>query len=168
MRHTYANYPAESGAASSPNPSMFAAPAIVGQSGAPSAVTGTLAETVLASVAIPANAMGPNGVIRLSPLFSALNNANVKTVSFYFGGVLFANLALANASSYQGLLLIRNRASIAQLLFANLAGSGTSSPVITKAVDTTVDQVLQIRATLTNVGDTITLEGYIVEVLPGA
>jgi hypothetical protein len=65
---------------------------------------------------------------------------------------------------------IRNRNAYNAQVAAqqNYASWGfTDSSVFTAAVDTSIDQNVTITATLANSADTMTLESYTVEVLPG-
>lgn len=145
-------------------------PIVVGQSAVAASVTGTLTETTLASITIPGGMMGVNGVLRVIPLFSMTNNANTKTFNIRLGGILINTPVVASVAAIQMLSLIRNRnAQNSQVSFtpANTTGLGTAgAAVLAVNVDTSVDQVLALSGVLSNTGDTITLEGYTVEVLP--
>lgn len=144
-------------------------PRIVAQSAVPASVTGTLSETTLATIAIPAGAMGVNGKIRVVSYWSCTNNANGKTVNFRIAGSLFgATGSLANNASacYQQEIMAVN-ATNAQKMRQNPAapfGSSTGG-ISTLAVDMTQAQNITLTAVLTNVGDTVTLEAYTVEIL---
>ena len=98
-------------------------------------VTGTTTETTLASVSVPAGAMGPNGVLRVTSLwkypnsannktlkvqltppictFSVLlkypNSANNKTLKVQMGGVNFVNVVPTTTNSFQAITTIANR-----------------------------------------------------------
>lgn len=141
-------------------------PLILAQAAIAQSVTGTLVETVLASVTIPGGMIGPNGSVRVTPIFSVTNNVNNKVLQVKLGAAPIFSVTLTTNSAYQAAATARNRGSQASQVSTNSGGYGPVF-VATSAVDTSVDQVLSIRGTLANVADTITLEGYTVEVLPG-
>lgn len=112
--------------------------------------------------------MGANGILRVTPVWSAgANNANAKTFRIRLGGISGAVLvsgSLASTISFQHVLLTRNRgAQNSQLNFSNFSTSGSAAP--TSAVDTSVAQDLVFTAQLGSGSDTMTLEGYLVEIL---
>jgi hypothetical protein len=147
-------------------------PAILAQSGVAVSVTGTLAETTLASVTIPGGLMGPNGSLRITLLWSNTNNANAKTVQVKIDGQIVSSANQANNASYQHLVIVHNRGSqSAQVMMRSsqvggLAQNSTGTTVT--AIDTSIDKVITFTGTLGVAGDTITLEGYTVEILPSA
>lgn len=49
--------------------------------------TGDTIETVLANIAIPAGAMGANGALHITAVFSYTNSANAKTLRIRLGGI---------------------------------------------------------------------------------
>ena len=141
---------------------------VLAQSAAASSVTGTTAETILASVAIPAGYLGPNGTLRVTTLWSFPNSANTKTIRVRLGGQIFSIKALTTSLSFQGQTIIRARGTRAQVSSAPSAASdfGSSGAVVQMGtVDMTQDQTLTITGTLASSTETITHEGYIVEVL---
>jgi hypothetical protein len=164
---TTAKYPAESGALPIIDRAAFASPIILSQNATPVALTGTVAETVLATINIPGGMMGPNGALRITPLISTTNNANNKTCTIKLGASSVFNLTATANAAHNLHASVRNRGSQASQISTN---GGNYGPVFTAAstIDTSVDQLLTIRGTLANAGDTITLEGYTVEVLPGS
>lgn len=142
-------------------------PGVVGSSGADSSVTGTLTATVLASVIIPANALGPNGRIQIWHDSTVTNNANNKIVGVNLGGTGFGSYTLTASN---GLVMctqiIAKGATNSQWCLPAGNGFGaTGAAAITGAVDMTQAQTLQIIGTLANVADTITLRGLTVLVL---
>lgn len=133
-------------------------------------VTGTVAKTTLAAISIPAGSLGPNGVLRVTALWSTTSNANAKTIGAEFasGGTIL-NAAAASTASIQTKTILRNRNALnsqVSMTPANTSGAGIDgNAVATFAVDFSVAQTLNFFGTLGNAADTITLEGYIVEVL---
>jgi hypothetical protein len=140
---------------------------VLAQSGVVSSVTGTTTETTLASITVPGGMMGPNGALRVIPLFSCSNNANSKIVSIYLGGVSIGGQSLPNQPGYMAFEMIQNRNSLSSQVFnSSLTGVGFVNRSAA-AINTAVDQQLDIRATLTNVADGVNLERYTIEILPG-
>lgn len=145
---------------------------ITGQSAVAAALTGTTAETVLASVSIPAGAMGPNGVIRITAEWSYTNSANNKTLRTRLGaglsGTMFDSIVPTTNAFQRRQCDIKNRnANNAQMAppSAYVAGFGTSTgAILTGAVDTSAAQILALTGQLANASETITLESYIVEI----
>lgn len=148
---------------------------VLAQSAVAVPVTGTTAETVMATIPIPAGAMGPNGAIRVTTVYSVgANNANNKFADVRFGGTggtLYWAANLANSLSQRNQLVIQNRNSqssqVGGVAFGAL-GTPQATGVTTSAVDTSAAVDLVISGANANAGDTITLESYIVEVLYGA
>lgn len=142
---------------------------VIGASGVAVPVTGTTSETSLAGITIPANAMGPNGILRITALFSYTNSANNKTLRYRFGnglsGTIFAASVLTTTAATRLTQTIQNRNSASSQIGGLVNGSlgGTSSASITGTIDTTASKTLTISGQLANTGETITLESYIVE-----
>lgn len=140
---------------------------VLAQSAVATTVTGTTAETVLASVIVPGGLVGPNGSLRITPIWSSTNNGNAKTGSVKFGGVSHAAHALASALSAGSMFTIRNRGVLnSQITYGGAPGTVQTVSNTTSSIDTSVDQVLQITGTLATGTDSLTLEGYTVELDP--
>lgn len=137
--------------------------------------TGNTAETTLATIQVPANAMGPNGRVRVTVLWSMTSSANNKTIRVRFGGT--------SGTIYQQQQLTTNQINRLQAEWANRnatnsqvggpAGAssgwgGSSAAIVTSAVDTTANADIVISGQLANSGETIALEHYLVEIFPGA
>lgn len=142
--------------------------ALIGQSGQAASVTGTAAETTLATLTIPGGVMGADGALRISTLWTVTNSVNNKTIRAKFGGTAFFGVALTTSLDYNDITMIRNTAANAQKAHA-LNGSvriGMSGAAITTGnVDTSGDQALILTGELVNTGETIRLDGYSVELL---
>jgi len=145
---------------------------VLARSFAPASVTGTLAETDLATIDIPAGLMGPNGVLRIVCFWSFTNSANTKTVRNRFGASPLSSLQVTAIGSSRTTSYAFNRnAENSQLGSTATQGisDGSSAGAWTNlAVDTTVAQTIRITAQLANAGESVTLEGYMVEVMPSA
>lgn len=124
-------------------------------------------ENTLATVTIPANAMGPNGYIRIIHLWTLTNSANAKTKRIKLGGSNFLARAETTVASSEVMTIIRNRNSTSsQVSFANNATSFSTSANTnqTGSIDTTSAQTLLITGQKATGTETMTLESYIVEV----
>ncbi len=147
---------------------------VLARGGAGWSVTGALTETTLASVTVPAGAMGPNGVLRVTSLWKYTNSANAKTMKVQLASVNFVNVSPTTNNSLQVITTIWNRnAQNSQVGPGSSAGADGSMGTetinpITGAVDTSAAQTLSFKATLANTGETITLESYLVELAYGA
>jgi len=141
---------------------------VLAQSAVPASVTGTLSETTLATIAIPAGAMGVNGALRISTLWSYTNSANNKTLKIVLGGVQVQGITVTTSSAMNHIAVTRNRGAANSQITQFNSGAPfnvASQSNITTAVDTSQAQNLTITGTLANTGETITLEGYTVELL---
>lgn len=143
---------------------------VLAQSATPASVTGTTTETTLATIPIPAGAMGANGSLRITTLWSYTNSANTKTPRVTLGGTAFFAPALSTTLTAQALTIIRNRNAMnSQVGWASGAGTlgiGSSGNAnVTAAVDMSAAQNLLITGQLASAGETLTLEGYTVELL---
>lgn len=129
-------------------------------------------ENTLATITIPGGAMGPNGFVRIMTLWSQTNNANVKTVRVKFGGTNFLGLPVTSTATTQIITTVRNRNSASsQVGYAIDTASNfgsTTSAAATSAVNTGSDVTVLLTVQKATAGDTMTLEGYIVEVVYGA
>lgn len=133
-------------------------------------VTGTTAETLLASITIPPNAMGPMGFLEIVTLWSNNSNANNKQARIRLGGIGGAqplSLGISANISMQQITWLRNRGvHNSQIGYNANTGSGigsSSGAVFTAAVDTSLPQDLVFTGQLNVAGDTLTLESYIVK-----
>lgn len=147
---------------------------VIAASAVPISVTGTLSNTLLTSVLIPANTMGANGMLRITHRWSYTNSANAKLFAVRFNGSavvggtsFFATSQTTTATGRYQTVIENNNATNSQSgPAANFSGFGQSaSAAITSARDTTQNQYLVFDATLADVTETITLTSYIVEVL---
>lgn len=143
-----------------------------GTSGAAVPVTGTTSETTLGSVVIPAGAMGANGIIRVTALFSYTSSGNNKTLRVRLGGLAgtaFHQAISTTSSFHQTMVMIRNRNSVSSQVSAPLisaiAFNTGSAAVGTGSVNTANEQTLVITGQLANNSETITLEAFSVEIL---
>ncbi len=137
--------------------------------------TGSTAETTLATITVPGNAMGPNGILRITLQWGRTGTAGTMTPKVYFGGLAgtLYHSAVVGASN----LSLRHQIQIANRNAANSqighqgnhANNGgwqqSTTAAITSALDTTSSQDIVITAQLNTAGDTMRLEAYLVELL---
>jgi hypothetical protein len=150
------------------------APVLLAASAVAASVTGTTNETALATVTIPAGAMGLNGGVEIRTVWSVTNSANSKTPRIRLGGTSgtqFMAAVFTTTATISDIRSIRNRNSASSQVgsigasAASSIGSSTVA-VVTGSVDTSAAQDLVISGTLANSGETITLEMYEVWLLP--
>lgn len=137
------------------------------QNAVAASVTGTTAETTLATITIPGGLLGPNGQFEIETLWSYTSSANLKTFNTKFDGVgihtlgtntngqvsMTAHQRVANRNSQSSQVMHR---SSTVNYFAMI-----TSAVTTSTVDTSVDKNLTISGVLASAGETITLESWV-------
>lgn len=130
------------------------------------AVTGTVAETELYNLSIPAGIMGPYGALRISGWNSHTNDASNKTLRIKFGSLILTHIPSTNTSE-QWTIWIRNTSTASQRCHASIASSQgpTGTAVVTGSVDTSLVVPLQITGQLSDSLDTLVLEGVTVELI---
>lgn len=137
--------------------------------GSATLLTGTTVETVLAELLLPAEIIGPHTYLKLTQFWSQTNNANVKTVRQRVNGTLIStSLNLANQAQGQIMCHGLMRGSVQAQIWngsLNVPYVLTTGALLTTAIDMSVDTTLTITGQLASAGDTMTLEGYILEVL---
>lgn len=145
---------------------------VLGASAVAVSHTGSTDETVFATVSIAAGAMSANAILRITTLWSYTNSANNKTGRIRLGGVSgtqFLSVAHTTSASFSDSRLIRNRgATNSQVCTASasVSSAGTTGlAVTTGTVDMSVAQDLVLSGQLALGTETITLEGYLVELI---
>ncbi|ODN69560.1 hypothetical protein [Methylobrevis pamukkalensis] len=138
--------------------------------------TGTTAETVLATVAIPAGAMGPNGALRITSLWQYTNSGTDKTLRIRLGGLagdVVADAVVSTTRTWTDLRVWRNQNSqSAQVGYrtaaTNAIAATTTVDFATGSKDTSAAQDLVFTAELASGSANAQLIAYHVEVLYGA
>lgn len=146
---------------------------VLASSGAALSHTGDTSKTALATIPIPAGAMGANGRLRITTHWTVTGSTNSKTTSYEYGGGVFFSVSTTTAATVgwreQREIVNRNSASSQVCLRASSLGTGTlTASTTTAAVNTASAQDLIFYATLTDSGETVTLEYYCVELLYAA
>lgn len=142
---------------------------------APVSVTGTTDKTVLRTVAIPDGAMGANSILRIRPIWNYTNSANNKSIGVGIGTApasvtnIYARTRTTTAADLP-LIELQNRNNVAsQIIRYSQAGTYTTATSSANATSTinfsTSGMNLYIYGTLTNTGETITLESVHVEII---
>lgn len=143
---------------------------VLAKSGASAAHTGDTTETTLATINIPANSIGANGVLRITSFWSCTNNGNTKTARHKLGATTIASAAVTTIAN----ILVESKTIAANATNAQntlaFFPRGTdmllSGAFATSAIDMTSAQTLTITGQCVTSGtDTITLLGYVVEIV---
>lgn len=122
----------------------------------------------VAKVTIPGGTMGKNSMLRIVALFSFPNNTNTKTARVYFGGTVIYQAGFTANTLVKVEIEIQNRNSLtSQVVQGSTQASpgNVSSPLVTLALDTTQDQLLEFYAQVGTATDQMNLERYSVEVI---
>lgn len=125
-------------------------------------------EDVLATITIPAGTMGANGAVRIISQWTHTNSANTKTLRVKWAGTAVNTFAITTQAGTYLLTVVANRgvtnSQVAPAQNINIYGS-TTNAVFTAAVDTTAAVTVTITGQKASAGETLTLEGYTVELL---
>jgi hypothetical protein len=130
-------------------------------------------EETFATIAVPAFAMGANGMLRVWMQWNYTNSANDKTARVRFSGAagtIFYSHVATTSASLGSVALIQNRnATNSQvggpLTLAAGMGAGLTAAA-TASVDTTADTTIVITGQKETGTETLTLERYFVELIP--
>lgn len=148
---------------------------VVAQSGTTASHTGDTNETILATIAIPANLLGANGILMVRALINCVGTTSGKTTRLRIGASgsgltgtqMFGNtLAAANLNqAYTGTIYNAN-ATGTQTSASGWDGAAGSTSASTASVDTTAAWEVNINGVLGSAADTINLIGYQVTAFP--
>ena len=131
------------------------------------AITGTTLETTLLTVNIPAGLIGISGKVKMYPLYSMTNNANNKSLRIKLGGSTAFSTTVSNSSQSSALVIIRNigSESVQKSSTSVVSGLGNiGTALATLAIDTSVATTITITGQLAVGTDTMTLEGFFMEI----
>jgi len=137
-------------------------------------VTGTTSETLLASVPVQANALGVNGLLRLTWTASYTNSANNKSTIFRVGpssgvtGTGCVTSVVTTTATVQQIFFYRNRGTAStNACFSTLApyGSLTNPAENVPNINTAAPWFINITMTLASAGDSFTLNGWTMEII---
>lgn len=126
-------------------------------------------EDTLATITVPANTLGLNGALRIWTWWTMTSSVNNKTLRIRYSGAagtVYAAPALTTSASLVGLTVIGNRgATNSQVGGPSTTIANSAAAIVTSAVDTTAATTIVITGQKASAGETLTLEGYIVEVV---
>lgn len=127
-------------------------------------------ENILATITIPAGAMGLNGQLRVTTLWTVTNSVNNKVIRVRLGGIggtAYLGNTLTTSASAADTRVISNRgAANSQVGWqSGLGTGGSSSAVQTSAIDTSAATTLVITGQKATAGETLTLESYLCELI---
>jgi hypothetical protein len=134
------------------------------------AYAGLTGEQVLASILVPAGSMGPNGSLRVDAMFNCTNDANVKVVNVKANSTTVASTTLTTYGGVRKFQRWANRgAQNAQIVqqYGPADAGYTAGQVAYTTIDTSQNVTLTLTANLANAADFISLESYLIEVIPG-
>lgn len=151
-------------------------PDIFAQSAVAASVGATTSETVLATISFSGGEMGANGVVEVWASWSNNNSANTKSFRIRAGGIagtaIFDSSNTTNVSISRPTHLVNVNSESSQKTLASAGqGGGVGSSggtVVTTTVNTASAWDLVLTGQKANSGDTLTLEGYIVQVFKKA
>lgn len=152
-----------------PPPPVFV---LMAKSNVPSSITGTLTETVLATINLPANTIGANGQGRIRTYWTNTNSANAKTLKIKFGttGISSTSISASSITTFGAEMITADIQNLNATNSQNTYSEGSrgtdglvTTSFATSAIDTTVSENFYITGTLANTGELITLTGYSVE-----
>lgn len=148
-------------------------PVVLARSAVQVSHTGNTNETTLAAITVPANALGLNGSVAISAIWSNNNSGNNKVSRIRYNnattGTIYAQATQTTNLSARFIdVRISNRNSASsQVGYATAATAFVSSAApVTSAEDTTASTTIYLTGQLANGGDTINLEQYVAVLEP--
>lgn len=137
------------------------------QSAVAQSITGTTAETTLATITIPAGAIGANGNVYIEALFNRTGTGS-KTLRFRFGGTVVMQISITSQGTLCRKRVSNRNTENSQVCSAAAdAGFGATTP-LALAIDTSAAVDITITVQLANAADSCTLESYAVQLSPKA
>lgn len=128
-------------------------------------------EDTLATITVPAGAMGLNGILRITTHWTFTGSTNSKTWRVKFGSMSAQDTGTTSASvtSLRCHTEIRNVASASSQkgnsYSLTIAGSVPATSPTTAAIDTTAAVTMLITGQKGLAGETLTLDYYLVELI---
>jgi hypothetical protein len=142
---------------------------VLAASGVAASHTGSTSETTLATVTVPAGALGANGIMRVRANWSYPNSVNTKVFRTRVGGVSGTSIASYTATTTQSIVVanqLHNRNSQSSQVCANSAwlGGAIDATPTTLSVDTSNAFDVLFTVVLANSSETAVLHSYSVEI----
>jgi hypothetical protein len=137
---------------------------------------GDATETAAATIAIPANTLGANGIARIDATWSYTSSANVKSLRTRFGGTQYrfdgptTTQSLRQITTFQNVNATNSQKGASSLQATSQGFDPVAALPVTSAIDTTASANVTLTTAWAGAtsAETITLERYQVEVLYGA
>lgn len=151
-------------------------PYVIAQSAVAVSAGAVTTEEVLATITVPAGAIGPNGQLQIHTVWTMTNGANNKITRARLGGIAgtaYLSLTHTTIATFFRSIFVNNVNSASSQKSTWIAGSaasnGTSaSALTTSAVDTSAAFDIVLTGQKAVAGEVITLESYQVLVCYGA
>jgi hypothetical protein len=144
---------------------------VLAQSSVAVSHTGSVTETTLATITVPADTMGNNGRLRITAHWSYTNDASNKITRIRFNGSQLVSATNTTTAQQRQQIELANQNSLsAQIVSIPGAPTGfgtTTTAILTHTIDTSADRNITITGELADTADTITLQSYVVEILHG-
>lgn len=147
-------------------------PRILGASAVAVSGPADTSENILATITIPAGAMGLNGLVRVTTLWSYTNSANNKILSVRYSGAAGTQISTATATTTAGARIgsqFQNRGAANSQVYGMQGATGGWGTAGTApgamSVDTSVATTIVIAGQKASAGETLTLESYLVELI---
>jgi hypothetical protein len=149
-------------------------PQVLARSAVPVSAAADTTENTLATITIPAGLMGLSGGLRINGVWTYTNSGNNKTPRVRFGGAAgtaYQSTVATTTASARWPLNIQNRNSASSQIGGVAASANgpvglSAASNVTSTVDTSAETTLVFTGQKASAGETITLESYIVEILP--
>jgi hypothetical protein len=138
----------------------------------PGAYAGVTTAVTGPQITVPANSLGPNGVLRISEQWSTTNSAGAKTLTSSFSGTNIKSVALTTSNGYKATDTLYNRgiqaAQIGDQVGLTTGGvgllTGTNEYFF---INFALPQIYQMIGTLAVATDVLVMESYLLEAIPG-
>ncbi len=145
---------------------------VLGASGAAASAGANTSENTLATITVPANAVGIGGTIRVSTWWTVTNSANNKTCRIRYSGVAGTIVTTFTATTQPNLKIegaiqgagTTSSQTATGFTFASAGNSAMAAQALT--VDTTAATTVVITGQKASSGETLTLSAYTVELVP--
>lgn len=145
---------------------------ILAASAVPVSGAGDTNENALATITVPAGAMGLNGRLRISTWWTVTGSGNNKTMRHRFsaiGGTAYGAFVQTTNTNFKWITEIANRGAANSQFGDDGNGGGgwtpSTSAFVTSSVDTSAATTLVITGQKASAGETLTLESYLVELI---
>jgi hypothetical protein len=129
-------------------------------------------ENTLATITVPANTLGANGGLRILTQWSMTSSANNKTIRVRYSGAAGSQFGLVIATTRTGQNLVTHivnaNATNSQKggsYGTDSSGQALNNQNVTASADTTASTTIVITGQKATAGETLSLEGYLVEVI---